>query len=36
MKLYPEAYWVVFGDFLIGRIHSRVLRHIKTVAEHSH
>jgi hypothetical protein len=33
MKLYPEAYWVVFGDALIGRIHQRVLRHIKVVAE---
>jgi uncharacterized membrane protein YhaH (DUF805 family) len=33
MKLYPEAYWVVFGDALIGRIHQRVLRHIKAVAE---
>jgi uncharacterized membrane protein YhaH (DUF805 family) len=36
MKLYPEAYWVVFGDALIGRIHARVLRHIKAVAENTH
>ena len=36
MKLYPEAYWVVFGDALIARIHTRVLRHIKAVAEHTH
>ncbi|MEP6733692.1 MAG: DUF805 domain-containing protein [bacterium] len=34
MKLYPEAYWVLFGDALIHRIHQRVLLHIKSVAEH--
>jgi uncharacterized membrane protein YhaH (DUF805 family) len=36
MTLYPEAYWVIFGDALIRRIHQRVLLHIKAVAEHSH
>lgn len=35
MRLYPEAYWVLFGDALIGRIHARVLQHIKATAEHS-
>ncbi len=33
MRLEPAAYWVLFGDALIGRIHQRVLRHIKAVAE---
>ena len=33
MRLYPEAYWVLFGDVLISRIHRRVLEHIKTTAE---
>lgn len=33
MRLQPEAYWVLFGDALIGRIHRRVLQHVKTVTE---
>ena len=33
MRLWPEAYWVLFGDALIGRIHERVLRHIEAVSE---
>ena len=33
MRLYPEAYWVLFADALIGRIHGRVLRHVKGIAE---
>jgi hypothetical protein len=33
MRLEPAAYWVLFGDALIARIHRRVLRHIKTVTE---
>jgi uncharacterized membrane protein YhaH (DUF805 family) len=33
MRLYPEAYWVLFGDALIARIHGRVLRHVKRTAE---
>ncbi|MES2521747.1 MAG: SRPBCC family protein [Gemmatimonadota bacterium] len=33
MRLEPEAYWVLFGDALIGRIHHRVLDHIRTVTE---
>jgi len=32
MKLYPEAYWVLFGDALIGRIHRRVLNQIASSA----
>ena len=33
MRLEPAAYWVLFGDALIGRIHRRVLHHIRTVTE---
>lgn len=33
MRLYPAAYWVIFGDALIGRIHGRVLRHIEALSE---
>lgn len=33
MRLYPEGYWVLFGDAFIGRIHGRVLRHVKGAAE---
>ena len=33
MRLHPEAYWVLFGDAIIGRIHGRVLRHIEAVSE---
>jgi uncharacterized membrane protein YhaH (DUF805 family) len=33
MRLYPEGYWVLFGDAFVGRIHERVLRHIKRSAE---
>lgn len=33
MRLYPEAYWVLFGDRIVHRIHERVLRHIEAVSE---
>jgi hypothetical protein len=33
MQLAPEAYWIVFADALIGRIHRRVLTHIERLAE---
>jgi uncharacterized membrane protein YhaH (DUF805 family) len=33
MRLYPAAYWVVFGDALVERIHARVLSHIARRAE---
>jgi uncharacterized membrane protein YhaH (DUF805 family) len=33
MKLAPAAYWMVFTDALIGRIHDRVLTHIGGLAE---
>ena len=33
MRLYPEAYWVMFGDAFVARIHARVLKHIRGLAE---
>lgn len=33
LKLAPAAYWLVFTDALIGRIHNRVLTHIGRLAE---
>lgn len=32
-RLRPEGYWVVFSDYVIGRIHDRVLEHIKEQVE---
>jgi uncharacterized membrane protein YhaH (DUF805 family) len=29
LRIYPEAYWTVFADAIIARIHKRVLEHIK-------
>ncbi len=29
----PEAYWQLFGDYLIHAIHGRVLQHVRTSAE---
>lgn len=34
--LRPEGYWVWFSDYLIGRIHMRVLEHIKAEVEGVH
>lgn len=33
MRLQPAAYWVLFGDAFISRIHRRVLNHIAANAE---
>ncbi|HEX5829681.1 MAG TPA: SRPBCC family protein, partial [Gemmatimonadaceae bacterium] len=33
MRLYPAAYWVIFGDAIVGRIHDRVLQHVRATAE---
>jgi uncharacterized membrane protein YhaH (DUF805 family)/putative flippase GtrA len=33
MRLEPAAYWVLFGDALIGRIHARVLQHVRATSE---
>ena len=31
--LWPSSYWRAWSDFIIHRIHLRVLRHIKTLSE---
>ena len=28
VRIYPQAYWALFADAIVGRIHLRVLRHI--------
>jgi hypothetical protein len=33
LRLAPEPYWQIFSDYLIHRIHSRVLQHIKLETE---
>ena len=33
IEMAPEAYWQIFSDFLIHRIHGRVLEHIKREVE---
>jgi hypothetical protein len=33
LRLGPEAYWQVYSDWLIHRIHQRVLQHIRSEAE---
>jgi uncharacterized membrane protein YhaH (DUF805 family) len=33
LDLQPAGYWMLWSDALIGRIHSRVLRHIRALAE---
>jgi hypothetical protein len=33
MRLQPAAYWILFGDAFISRIHHRVLGHIAANAE---
>ncbi len=33
VRMSPEGYWRLWSDFFIGRIHARVLRHIKREAE---
>jgi uncharacterized membrane protein YhaH (DUF805 family) len=33
MRMGPEGYWQLFGDYLIHRIHERVLQHIRVSAE---
>jgi uncharacterized membrane protein YhaH (DUF805 family) len=32
LRVFPEGYWSVFGDALIGRIHHRVLAHIQSAS----
>jgi hypothetical protein len=31
-RLRPEGYWVVFSDYIISKIHERVLTHIASEA----
>jgi len=33
IQMYPQAYWSALADAIVGRIHARVLRHIKALAE---
>lgn len=33
LEIYPHAYWTVWTDALVHRIHKRVLQHIKRIAE---
>jgi hypothetical protein len=34
-RMWPQAYWRWWSDFLIHRIHTRVLEHVKGLSEHS-
>lgn len=34
LALFPEPYWLLWGDALIHRIHERVLQHVRSLAEH--
>ena len=34
-SMWPESYWHLWSDYVIHRIHMRVLEHIRTEAEHS-
>lgn len=31
--MFPQGYWTLWSDLIIGRIHERVLRHVKELAE---
>jgi hypothetical protein len=31
--MWPASYWHLWSDYIIHRIHSRVLEHIRTEAE---
>ncbi len=33
LALYPEAYWVIWGEVILHSIHTRVLEHIKRLSE---
>jgi hypothetical protein len=33
LDIYPHAYWTLWSDWLVHKIHGRVLRHIKRLAE---
>jgi len=33
LRIFPEAYWILFADAFVARIHGRVLEHVKRVTE---
>ncbi len=33
LNMRPHAYWTIWADWIVHRIHARVLRHIKRLAE---
>jgi uncharacterized membrane protein YhaH (DUF805 family) len=33
LEIFPEAYWIIWSDLLVHRIHERVLQHIRRLAE---
>jgi uncharacterized membrane protein YhaH (DUF805 family) len=33
LKMAPESYWSLWADFILHKIHARVLRHIKNLSE---
>ena len=33
IQMYPQAYWSALADVVVGKIHARVLRHIKELSE---
>jgi uncharacterized membrane protein YhaH (DUF805 family) len=33
LAIYPEAYWVMYGELLLHGIHTRVLEHVKRLSE---
>lgn len=35
LAIYPELYWVPYGEVLLHGIHTRVLAHIKDLSEHA-
>jgi hypothetical protein len=34
VDIFPDAYWAIYSDALIGAIHHRVLAHVKALSEH--
>jgi hypothetical protein len=34
LDIQPNSYWTVWSDWLVHKIHLRVLRHIKQLSEH--
>ncbi|HYE98796.1 MAG TPA: hypothetical protein VEJ18_07790, partial [Planctomycetota bacterium] len=34
-RMWPQAYWQVWSDWIVHRIHGRVLAHVKALAEAS-